>query len=147
MAGFSGFSYVPGLRQMFGADVQVDCDLATDTYTVRYTAGNTTLSRRFTAEELADMSYPGPHTYQSFPGSACSTGLAWGMTTSRSLHTVLKLSNYQWSEQFMGMTRMPVPATHKPVPPSSTVQLHDSPNLKWLRRRIDEIRVPLENLS
>lgn len=120
------------------------------------------------------MSYPGPHAYPGFPGSACSTGMAWGMPATMSRYTVLAYPGYQsavsnWQirqaeyEQLMGSS-LAGPAQTQPmgsgyeamfdayyraaraVPPSPTVQLHDSPNLKWLRGRVDEIRVPLENL-
>ena len=137
-----------------GAKVECDFDANTDTYTVRYTtAGGTTLSQTFTAEELADMSYPGPHAYPSFPGSAYLMPLVRSHQTVDSGYQ--QANAQQWYtrqaeyERFMGgslasQTQAPKP---KPVPPSLTIQLHDSPNLKWLRGRVDEIRVPLENLS
>ena len=102
----------------------MDYDSWNDEYRVRTPDGK---EYRYTLEMLMD-GYPRPHAYPTFPDaaySAFSTGMVWGMPTS--LQTKLVYSGYQ----------------PQPVPPSPT----DSPNLKWLRGRVDEIRVPLENLS
>ena len=135
--------YLPGLRQMFGTGWQVEYDPWLDEYKVRTPDGK---EYRYDLEMLMDGFVP------SFPGYSYSASTAWGMPTARSLQTTLAYPGYQSiAQQQMDYTRLaqglyPAPTPKlKPVPPSPTVQ--DSPNLKWLRGRVDEIRVPLEGLS